>query len=172
MSLNTCRQLLLIWHSRTDAARQLAEQAEEGALHVLKELGETEQVCIKRLHCDQVNAQDLRDSHAYLFCAPENLASLSGAMKECLDRNYYEVLDQLNGRPYSALISAGSDGQGAQRQLERICTGWRLELAAPIRILNFHAQTPESIQAPKTLNEEQITQAREAGGHLAALLCL
>lgn len=172
MSLNTCRQLLLIWHSRTDAARQLAEQAEEGALQVLKELGETAQVCIKRLHCDQVQAQELRDSHAYLFCAPENLASLSGAMKECLDRNYYEVLDQLNGRPYSALISAGSDGQGAQRQLERICTGWRLELAAPIRILNFHAQTPESIQAPKTLNEEQITQAREAGGHLAALLCL
>lgn len=172
MSLNTCRQLLLIWHSRTDAARQLAEQAEEGALHVLKELGETEQVCIKRLHCDQVNAQDLRDSHAYLFCAPENLASLSGAMKECLDRNYYEVLDQLNGRPYSALISAGSDGQGAQRQLERICTGWRLELAAPTRIFNFHAQTPESILAPKTLNEEQIAQAREAGGHLAALLCL
>ncbi len=172
MSLNTCRQLLLIWHSRTDAARQLAEQAEEGALHVLKELGETEQVCIKRLHCDQVNAQDLRDSHAYLFCAPENLASLSGAMKECLDRNYYEVLDQLNGRPYSALISAGSDGQGAQRQLERICTGWRLELAAPTRIFNFHAQTPESILAPKTLSEEQIAQAREAGGHLAALLCL
>lgn len=172
MSLNTCRQLLLIWHSRTDAARQLAGQAEEGALHVLKELGETEQVCIKRLHCDQVNAQDLRDSHAYLFCAPENLASLSGAMKECLDRNYYEVLDQLNGRPYSALISAGSDGQGAQRQLERICTGWRLELAAPTRIFNFHAQTPESILAPKTLSEEQIAQAREAGGHLAALLCL
>lgn len=172
MSLNTCRQLLLIWHSRTDAARQLAEQAEEGALHVLKELGETEQVCIKRLHCDQVQAQELRDSHAYLFCAPENLASLSGAMKECLDRNYYEVLDQLNGRPYSALISAGSDGQGAQRQLERICTGWRLELAAPTRIFNFHAQTPESILAPKTLSEEQIAQAREAGGHLAALLCL
>ena len=172
MSLNTCRQLLLIWHSRTDAARQLAEQAEEGALHVLKELGETEQVCIKRLHCDQVNAQDLRDSHAYLFCAPENLASLSGAMKECLDRNYYEGLDQLNGRPYSALTSAGSDGQGAQRQLERICTGWRLELAAPTRIFNFHAQTPESILAPKTLSEEQIAQAREAGGHLAALLCL
>lgn len=172
MSLNTCRQLLLIWHSRTGAARQLAEQAEEGALQVLKELGETEQVCIKRLHCDQVQAQDLRDSQAYLFCAPENLSSLSGAMKECLDRNYYEVLDQLNGRPYSALISAGSDGQGAQRQLERICTGWRLELAAPIRIFNFHAQTPESILAPKTLSEEQIAQAREAGGHLAALLCL
>jgi hypothetical protein len=45
-------------------------------------------------------------------------------------------------------------------------------LVAPIRIVNFHAQTPESILAPKTLSEEQIAQAREAGGHLAALLCL
>lgn len=162
----------MIWHSRTGAARQLAEQAEEGALEVLRELDMTDHLRIKRVHCDRVQAQDLRDSQAYLFCAPENLASLSGAMKECLDRNYYEVLDQLNGRPYSALISAGSDGQGAQRQLERICTGWRLELVAPIRIFNFHAQTPESILAPKSLNSEQIAQAREAGGHLAALLCL
>ncbi len=109
MSLNTCRQLLMIWHSRTGAARQLAEQAEEGALEVLRELNMTDHLRIKRVHCDRVQAQDLRDSQAYLFCAPENLASLSGAMKECLDRNYYEVLDQLNGRPYSALISAGSD---------------------------------------------------------------
>lgn len=162
----------MIWHSRTGAARQLAEQAEEGALEVLRELDMTDHLRIKRVHCDRVQAQDLRDSQAYLFCAPENLASLSGAMKECLDRNYYEVLDQLNGRPYSALISAGSDGQGAQRQLERICTGWRLELVAPIRIFNFHAQTPESILAPKSLSNEQIAQAREAGGHLAALLCL
>ncbi|MBX7020827.1 flavodoxin family protein [Providencia rettgeri] len=172
MSLNTCRQLLMIWHSRTGAARQLAEQAEEGALEVLRELDMTDHLRIKRVHCDRVQAQDLRDSQAYLFCAPENLASLSGAMKECLDRNYYAVLDQLNGRPYSAFISAGSDGQGAQRQLERICTGWRLELVAPIRIFNFHAQTPESILAPKSLSNEQIAQAREAGGHLAALLCL
>jgi len=162
----------MIWHSRTGAARQLAEQAEEGALEVLRELDMTDHLRIKRVHCDRVQAQDLRDSQAYLFCAPENLASLSGAMKECLDRNYYEVLDQLNGRPYSAFISAGSDGQGAQRQLERICTGWRLELVAPIRIFNFHAQTPESILAPKSLSNEQIAQAREAGGHLAALLCL
>ncbi len=172
MSLNTCRQLLIIWHSRTGAAQQLAEQAELGALHVLQELGEQERVCIKRLHCDQVQACDLLDSEAYLFCAPENLGSLSGAMKECLDRHYYAVLDQLNGRPYTALISAGSDGQGAQRQLERICTGWRLELAVPTGIFNFQAQTPETILAPKTLHADHIEQAREAGGHLAALLCL
>ena len=172
MSLNTYRQLLIVWHSRTGAARQLAEQAEEGALQVLTELAEQAQVRIKRLPADQVQAQDLLASQAYLFCAPENLGSLSGAMKDCLDRNYYPVLDQLNGRPYTALISAGSDGQGALRQLERICTGWRLELAAPTRIFNFDAQTPDAIQAPKTLSEEQITQAREAGGHLAALLCL
>ncbi len=172
MSLNTYRQLLIVWHSRTGAARQLAEQAEEGALQVLTELGEQARVRIKRLPADQVQAQDLLASQAYLFCAPENLGSLSGAMKECLDRLYYEVLDQLNGRPYATLISAGSDGQGALRQLERICTGWRLELATPSRIVTFHAQTPGAILAPKILNAKQAALAREAGGHLAALLCL
>ena len=30
------------------------------------------------------------------------------------------------GRAYATVISAGSDGTGAQRQIDRIATGWRL----------------------------------------------
>ena len=47
-------------------------------------------------------------------------------MKEFFDRCYYGALDRIQGLPYACAISAGSDGAGAARQTERICTGWRL----------------------------------------------
>ena len=45
------------------------------------------------------------------------------------------------GRPYAALICAGSDGENAARQIERIATGWRLKRAVPPLIVCTHAQT-------------------------------
>ena len=85
-----------------------------------------------------------------------------------VDQQYYPCLDQLNGRAYACLVSAGSDGQGAVRQVQRIATGWRLREAAPARILNTSAQTAEAILAPKTLTAAQLETARETGGALAA----
>lgn len=172
MSLSEPRELLIIWHSRTGAARQLAEHAGHGARHVLAQLQEQHRIQVRVLPCEQVSDTDMRQAQAYLFCAPENLGSLSGAMKEFFDRLYYAVLEQINGRPYAALISAGSDGHGALAQLERICTGWRLEPAWPGRIFNFQAQTPAAILRSKHLTPEQAEQAEQAGAHLAALLCL
>src|SRR3546814_4919269 len=75
-------------------------------------------------------------------------------MKEFFDRNYYAVLDQLNGRPYGLMISAGTDGAAAVRQAERICTGWRLNAVAPPLIVKTGADTPEAIAAPKTIRPE------------------
>ena len=61
-------------------------------------------------------------------------------MKDFFDRTYYAVLDGINGRPYAALICAGSDGQNAARQIERIATGWR-SAGWPIR--SSFAPTPK-----------------------------
>ena len=47
-------------------------------------------------------------------------------MKEMFDRCYYPLLGRIEGRPYATLIAAGSDGRGAQAQIDRIVTGWRL----------------------------------------------
>lgn len=168
--MTSTRRLLIIWHSRTGAARQLAQAALEGAQHAIELLSAQHELSVRMLACTQVQAQDLAQADAYLFCAPENLGSLSGAMKECLDQLYYPLLEQLNGRPYGIIISAGSDGAGALRQLERICTGWRLQLAYPGLIMNFKAQTPEAILAPKYVNAEQARQAHELGANLCALL--
>ena len=164
------QRLLIVWHSRTGAARQLAQAAADGAQAVLSELDAGRRVQVRLRAAAETSEQDLLGADAYLFCAPENLGGLSGAMKEFFDRNYYGVLEQLNGRPYALAIAAGSDGQGAARQAERICTGWRLRAAAPTYIVNTDAQTPEAILAEKTLSETQLEPARVQGGTLAALL--
>ncbi|PLC51705.1 flavodoxin [Pollutimonas subterranea] len=164
------KQLLVVWHSRTGAAQQMAQAAMKGAQTVATELESMDRLNIVVKQASQVDATDLLDADGFVFCAPENLASLSGAMKEFFDRNYYAVLDQLNGRPYAIMISAGSDGSGAARQAERICTGWRLRLIAPALIVNTDAQTPQAITAPKTITVDDSTACETLGGTLAALL--
>ena len=79
----------------------------------------------------------------------KTLAAMSGVMKDFFDRSYYAVLDRIQGRPYGTLICAGSDGNNAARQIERIATGWRLKAIAPPLIVCTHAQTPEAILRPE-----------------------
>ena len=87
----------------------------------------------------------------YLFATPENLAAMSGLMKDFFDRTYYAALDRLNGRPYATLVCAGSDGRQAAAQIERIATGWRLRAVAEPLIVCTHAQAPEAILRPKQI---------------------
>ncbi|CAN7171010.1 NAD(P)H-dependent oxidoreductase [Phenylobacterium sp. LjRoot219] len=159
------KTLLIVWHSRTGGARQMAEAADAAAT------GEGE-VVVRRLAADEAQPQDLLAADGYLFVAPENLASLSGAMKEFFDRAYYPVLDRIQGRPYAAMICAGSDGTGAARQIARIATGWRLRAVADPLIVCTHAQTPEAILAAKTLTPDELAPCAELGQALAAGLAL
>ncbi|MEY4751077.1 MAG: hypothetical protein RIQ60_3291 [Pseudomonadota bacterium] len=115
---------------------------------------------------------DLLDAQAYVFAAPENLASMSGVMKDFFDRCYYPLLDRLQGRPYACLVCAGTDGSGAVRQIERICTGWRLRAVAPAMVVRTGAQTPADILAPKQLQASALLPCAELGSTLAAGLML
>ena len=114
----------------------------------------------------------LLESDGYLFACPENLAAVSGLMKDFFDRSYYAVLERIEGRPYASLICAGSDGTSAARQIERIATGWRLRAVAPPLIVCTHAQTPEEILRPKTLAPADLTRCEELGATLASGLAL
>lgn len=149
------RQLLIAWHGRTGASEAMAGAAFRGA-------GEGARL----VPAEQVSPADLLAAAGYLFVCPENLASMSGAMKEMFDRCYYPVLGRIEGRPYASIIAAGSDGENAQRQLDRIATGWRLKRVAEGMIVNFHAQTPEAILAPKVVPEDQIARCEELGAAL------
>src|SRR3546814_19165898 len=58
---------------------------------------------------------------------PENFGYMSGLLKDFFDRTYYPAEGKTVGLPYAVLISAGNDGSGAARAIERIATGygWR-----------------------------------------------
>lgn len=172
MPMSHKKTLLIVWHSRTGTAHQMAVAAHDGAHHVITELQANDQLDIVIKPASDTQADDLLMADGYVFCAPENLAALSGEMKEFFDRNYYAVLDRLNGRPYALLVSAGSDGSLAVKQAARICTGWRLKEATPPLIVNTRAQTPEAILAPKQITEQNRQDSHEKGGTVAALLLL
>lgn len=155
------KTLLIVHHSRTGGTRQMAEAA-AGAARA--EAG----VVVRLQTAEETQPADVLTADGYLFAAPENLAALSGAMKDFFDRCYYPVLGQANGRPYAALICAGSDGMGALQQLERICTGWRLRRVVPGLIVCTHAQTPGRILAPKVIAPEDLARCAELGQGLAA----
>ncbi|WP_171212461.1 flavodoxin family protein [Ruegeria sp. HKCCA5426] len=152
-------QLLIVYHSRTGGARQMAEAAARAAQ------GEAD-VILKT--ADQAGPDDLLQAEGYVFCAPENLAAISGLMKEFFDRSYYPVLGRIEGRPYAQMICAGSDGENAARQIARIATGWRLKEVQPPLIICTHAQTPEAILAAKTIPSDQLETCRELGLSMAA----
>lgn len=166
------KQLLIVWHSRTGAAQQMAQAAARGAAAAAAALEQSDDLRIEMRRAQDAGADALLASQGCLFCAPENLASLSGEMKEFFDRNYYAVLDRMQGLPYAAMISAGSDGAGAARQVERICTGWRLTAVAPAVIVNLGAQTPEQILAPKTVPPADLARCEELGGLLAGIMLM
>ena len=70
------------------------------------------------------------------------------------------------------MVCAGSDGQNALRQIDRIALGWRLKPAAPGLIVCTHAQTPERILAPKVIDPTDLARCGELGAALAAGLAL
>ncbi len=156
-------RLLIVYHSRTDGSRQMAK----AAAHAAEDEAE-----VVLLTADQAGPQDVLDADGYIFCAPENLAAVSGVMKDFFDRCYYPVLGRIEGRAYAQMVCAGSDGANAARQIARIATGWRLkEVQAPL-IICTHAQTPEAILTPKTIPEEELDTCRELGMAMAAGLSM
>ena len=159
------KRRLIVWHSRTGSARAMADAAARGA-------GGEAGVETRMLAANAAGPDDLLAADGYIFACPENLAALSGAMKEFFDRSYYPVLERLNGRPYAVLIAAGSDGTNAVRQLARIATGWRLKPIAEPIVVCTHAQTPEAILAPKTVAAAELARCEEAGAALAAGLAI
>jgi len=154
------KTLLIVWHSHTGGAEQMARAAARGAA------GETA-VRVRLQHARDTEASDVLNADGVIFATPENLAAISGLMKDFFDRAYYALLDHVNGKPYAAMICAGSDGSNALRQIERIATGLRLQPVAPGLIVNTQAQTPVAILAPKIIAAEPLAACADLGLALA-----
>ena len=159
------KKLLIVYHSMTGGTLQMAQAAAAGA--------RSEPALQVSLLCaGDAGPADVLEAEGYVFATPENLAAMSGKMKDFFDRTYYAALDRLNGRPYATLICAGSDGRNAAHQIDRIAAGWRLKPIADPYIVCTHAQTPEEILRPKSIEPACLARCEELGRTIASGLAL
>ncbi|MDH4395217.1 MAG: NAD(P)H-dependent oxidoreductase [Limnobacter sp.] len=159
------KKLLIVYHSMTSGSLQMARAAAEGA-------AQEPQTKTRMLHASDTKFEDVLEADGYIFVTPETLGSMSGLMKDFFDRTYYPVMNHVQGRPYAAMVCAGSDGSNAVRQIQRITTGWRLKAIAEPLIVCTHAQTPEAILKTKCLTEEDLQPCREVGQAIALGLAM
>jgi multimeric flavodoxin WrbA len=159
------KTLLIVYHSMTGGTLQMAQAAARGA---------QAEPAIRVVLRPAVDAQagDALEADGFIFASPENLAAMSGQMKDFFDRTYYPVLDQLNGRPYAILICAGSDGRSAAQQIQRIATGWRLTAMAAPLIVCTHATSAEEILKAKQIRGSELKACEELGATLASGMAL
>lgn len=155
------KTLLIVFHTLTGGTRQMAEAAAAGAAREAS-------IATRLVWAKEAGPDDILAADGYMFATPETLASIAGLMKDFFERTYYPALGRVEGRPYCALICAGSDGANAARQLGRIATGWRLRAVAAPLIVCTHAQTPEAILAAKIITPEELARCAEAGEAMAA----
>lgn len=154
--------LLIVYHSHTGGTLQMVHALQQGAQQAAETLH------VRLLHASDAHTKDVLQADAYVFATPENLAAISGLLKDFFDRTYYGALERIQGRPYATLICAGSDGSNAARQIARIATGWRLQAVVEPLIVCTHAQTPEAIAATKQIAEADLQACHDLGASLAA----
>jgi flavorubredoxin len=147
------KELLIVYHSLSGNTERLAMALEEGARKV-------EGVSLRRMNAYAVTTTDLRDCGALVVCSPEYFGYMAGAIKDLFDRTYEEIRDQVLGKSYAVVISAGNDGTGALNSIERIILGYRLR------------RVQEAIICKGAVTEEMLEKCRNLGQTLAAGIAL
>ena len=142
------RQIAIIYHSQTGNAEALAEAAAAG----VREHSGLRVRLYRALDC---TLDALVASDAVIFATPENFGTMSGGLKDFFDRTYYPAEPLKLNKPYAVIVSAGNDGRGAVRDIERIARGYPLRKVA------------EAVIVRGEINEQGLAQAHELGGALA-----
>ena len=99
------KNLLIVFHSTTGGARQMAEAAARGAS---AEPG----VRVRLLRAAVAGAEDVLQSDGYVFVTPENLAAISGIMKD-----FFDPLRALASRPAPTRCGAAHAGAVRRQRL-------------------------------------------------------
>jgi multimeric flavodoxin WrbA len=147
------KNLLVVYHSQSGNTEKLAQAVYRGACQA----SETHTTLIKAF---DATLQNLLDCQGVLFGTPENLGYMSGAIKDFFDRTFYPAQDYALNLPYALFISAGNDGTGAVRQIDRILTGYPMRKIA------------EPVICRGEVTQEHLEQCEELGFTLAAGLAL
>jgi multimeric flavodoxin WrbA len=104
----------------------------------------------------EAGLEDLLACRGLLIGTPEHFGYMSGAVKDFFDRTFYPAEGKTEGLPYGLFVSAGNDGTGTVRAVERIVTGYRWKaIADPVIVVG----------AP---DEAHLARCRELGQTMAA----
>lgn len=122
------KSLLIVYHSQSGTCAQLARAAWRGA----QREADVETSVLRAWDADTLQ---LSRTDGLLLVMAENSGALCGTMKDFLDRTFYPAIARGLVLPCCLLISAGNDGRGAQRQAERILSGYPFPPAAEPLIL-------------------------------------
>ena len=147
------RHLLIIYHTQSGNTGQMAQA-------VMRGCQEEAEVETRLLSAFDAVLDDLRWADGLLFGTPENFGTMSGALKDFFDRTYYPAEPYQLNLPYALFISAGNDGSGAVRDIDRIAKGY------PLRKIS------EPVIAKGDINQQHLEQCEEFGLAMAAGLSL
>ena len=137
------KHLTIIYHSQRGNTRQLAEAVAAGAR-------EEEGLIVSLKTAFNAELEDLLSADGLLFGTPENFGYMSGALKDFFDRTYYPAEPHQINLPYGVFISAGNDGTGAVREIDRIVKGYPLRRVAEPVIANGEV-SPQHLQDRKSV---------------------
>jgi len=143
--------ILVVYHSQTGRTKKMAEAVARGvdsienASATLKEATET-------------TLDDLFVCDGLALGSPEYFGYMSGALKDLFDRTYYQARGrkEIFRKPYAVFISAGNDGLGALRSIERICLGYQFK------------KIYEPVVVRGEIDEDVLAQCEELGKVIAA----
>ena len=141
-------RILIIYHSQTGNTEKMAHAVAEGARTI-----EQTEVILKKA----ANAvlEDLLAADGLAVGTPENFGYMSGMIKDFFDRTFYAAQDRVFRKPYVVFISAGNDGTGALRAIERIALGYKFKTVY------------NPVIAKGKITEVTLDQCRELGATLA-----
>ncbi len=143
------KTLLIVHHSQSANTAELAQAVYDGACQA----SETHTRLVRAF---DATLQDLLECHGVLFGTPENFGYMSGALKDFFDRTFYPAQDYRLNLPYALFISAGNDGTGAVRHIDRILIGYPMRKVA------------EPVICRGAVTPEYLAQCEELGLTLAA----
>jgi multimeric flavodoxin WrbA len=135
--------ILIIYHSQTGNTEKMALAVAEGC-RLIDDTG------ITLRKAAEATLDDLLAADGLAIGTPENFGYMSGMVKDFFDRTFYAAQEKVFRKPYVVFISAGNDGEGALRSVERIAQGYKFKkVYEPVISTGIPAE--EALDACRTL---------------------
>jgi multimeric flavodoxin WrbA len=141
-------KILIIYSSQTGNTEKMAQAVAKGAKSI-----EGVEVILKK--AGDATLEDLLTADGLAVGTPENFGYMAGMIKDFFDRTFYSAGEKVFRKPFVVFISAGNDGTGALRAIERIALGFKFKTVY------------KPVIATGTITEAILQQCIELGGTIA-----